>query len=1000
MRSANDLGIPGFETVSVLVDSRDTVLRARRSATGQEVIIKLLDRAKEPVLPNKFSRPRRQLLKLSEKNVGLVPLLEHGVAKDGRAFIVAPYYPIGSLQDQMDHGPTPWYLAAEIVASAAAIVGKAHDDGLVLGDVRPSSIFLEEADKPAVAAFGVATRRFDDGGPSFVAPETATDRPELTPASDVYSLALVLAALIAGRPWARSEAKEEFLAEVRTGAPVRVTDVIEHGLSVSPTNRYGHAGTLERAIRAAMDAGPGDVKAAESDEPFDFESMLEPVEGTGSAATASGIPLATNHEALPPGLEDITFVMRDIEAEDQPNESAANSFTEDQDAGVEDQGIDLRHQDDPVEDDDSSVEDDDSSVEDDDHVQAGLLDTTTFEGDDGFSRPSDELTSLSPSPGDGGTLTVTPTMLKDRSATQELDRNNLNGQEPAKELVEAKLDNASEDETSVIQSEELDDTSVLVIDEAEDTTFVLELDDLDEGADPTSALDLDELEDETSILEIDDLELDDVVVDDLEVDDAEVDHVEFDDLEVDDVELDDAGQDELVTTNVANPGAFADDATNVFHDTVSEDSQTEQEPNSDDLPAAAAFVPGHRGAARKTEAIEGFDGVVGPDGKPLEEVPFRGITQARTTPGELAVLERVRTSVELLWFRRRRSVATAAALLGLAAIGAIAIYFLVQEVRPETRVNADGVPERTTTTTIVAPSTTQLVTNGPSVSAPSTTTTTRAPRRRVQAAPAAPAQTDDAQDGQNSDGTSGGETTDGAENQGSDDQNNSDQNNNDQNSSDQNSGDQNNNDQNSGDQNNGNQGNNANNGNQSGDDDDDDDGGDDETEDSPQDADEEAPPTPTTPPVTEAPRPAPTPEALPPAPAPVPPTPAPAPAPVRPAPAPVAPAPAPTQPPVTEAPLPDRPTISLGLGAVNASAATVTVTSDQCVDATFVLSGEDGSTAQRSSTGACRTDWTVRLNAANGTALTPGTAYSLRVQVTAPETGRSSGSTINFVTAG
>ena len=95
------------------------------------------------------------------------------------------------------------------------------------------------------------------------------------------------------------------------------------------------------------------------------------------------------------------------------------------------------------------------------------------------------------------------------------------------------------------------------------------LDDL--GSDQTSILELDELRD---------------VADQLDDDDAE---------------------DRLVAGTAV---AFEDDLTEVFGDS----------PARTDLPSPNGFVPGEN-----TDA-GGFGGVVGPDGEPLEDAPFRGVT--------------------------------------------------------------------------------------------------------------------------------------------------------------------------------------------------------------------------------------------------------------------------------------------------------------------------------------------------------------------------------------
>ncbi|MEL6985251.1 MAG: protein kinase, partial [Actinomycetota bacterium] len=211
--SSTSPGVPGFETIDVLAEGPSSIVRARSLEDGAEVIVKLLDPASEPVLPKRFDRRRRALAKLSDGEQGFTPLLATGVAADGRSYVVLPYYPLGSLQDQLDRGPTPWFPASKLMAKVAEAVGRAHQAEAPLGDIRPSKILLETPDTPVVAGFGMASRRFDDGRPSFRAPESDNDTPPTEP-SDVYSLALVLATLIVGRAKERNEPIQSFLTDL------------------------------------------------------------------------------------------------------------------------------------------------------------------------------------------------------------------------------------------------------------------------------------------------------------------------------------------------------------------------------------------------------------------------------------------------------------------------------------------------------------------------------------------------------------------------------------------------------------------------------------------------------------------------------------------------------------------------------------------------------------------------------------------------------------------
>ncbi len=305
--SSTSPGVPGFETINVVAEGPTSIVRARSLDDGAEVIIKLLDPASEPLLPKRFDRRRRALLRLSNSDQGFAALLDHGVATDGRSYVVVPSVPLGSLQDQLDRGPTPWFPASKLMATVAEAVGRAHQEEAALGDIRPSKILLKAADAPVVAAFGMASRRFDDGRPSYRAPEIDNDTPPTAPA-DVYSLALVLATLIAGRAKERNEPTEAFLTELVGLAPARIHEVLEHGLAESVTNRYGSGTAMHRALARAIDELPdNDVGGERDSSPVDLDDLLDDAVPVLAPAVTT-IEIRPTADGLPAGLDDIVLV--------------------------------------------------------------------------------------------------------------------------------------------------------------------------------------------------------------------------------------------------------------------------------------------------------------------------------------------------------------------------------------------------------------------------------------------------------------------------------------------------------------------------------------------------------------------------------------------------------------------------------------------------------------------------------------------------------------------
>jgi eukaryotic-like serine/threonine-protein kinase len=140
----------------------------------------------------------------------IVPVFEAGW--DGeRHFIAMALIEGRSLADRIAEGPVPIRRALEIVADLAEALAYAHTEGIVHRDVKPANIRLDHRDAVYLMDFGIAYRPDSGevalpagrilGTPAYVAPEQAQGgQTDVQPASDQYSLGVVLYELLCGRP--------------------------------------------------------------------------------------------------------------------------------------------------------------------------------------------------------------------------------------------------------------------------------------------------------------------------------------------------------------------------------------------------------------------------------------------------------------------------------------------------------------------------------------------------------------------------------------------------------------------------------------------------------------------------------------------------------------------------------------------------------------------------------------------------------------------------------
>jgi serine/threonine protein kinase len=228
------------------------VCRAEDLHLGRAVAIKLLNpEGRDSTFVTRFERMVHVATQLDHPNI--VPVYDYGEGA-GTFFLVMQYLPAGDLGAQMEAGARiPLDDSLRIGAEVAEALGEAHWQGIVHRDVKPANVLLTADGHAKVTDFGVAellqvptpggTVR---GSADHLAPEQANDG-DITPATDVYSLGVVLYRLLGGRlPFAGDSTPR--LTKVNSAVPARVGAVVEQALAKDPASRYADG----RAMSAAL----------------------------------------------------------------------------------------------------------------------------------------------------------------------------------------------------------------------------------------------------------------------------------------------------------------------------------------------------------------------------------------------------------------------------------------------------------------------------------------------------------------------------------------------------------------------------------------------------------------------------------------------------------------------------------------------------------------------------------------------------------------------------
>ncbi len=186
-----------------------TIYLARRQATGENVAVKVmaqrLPTGEESREALRLSREYDTIRKVDSPRV--VRVHDLGVA-DGHVYLVMEYFPMGSLRELL-LGPLP---RAEVLAYVQQIAGAleiVHKAGILHRDLKPANIMLRTDGGLALIDFGTAKYAAGHahtltavgsviGTPNYMSPEQCSGL-ELTPASDLYALGILLVEMLTGQ---------------------------------------------------------------------------------------------------------------------------------------------------------------------------------------------------------------------------------------------------------------------------------------------------------------------------------------------------------------------------------------------------------------------------------------------------------------------------------------------------------------------------------------------------------------------------------------------------------------------------------------------------------------------------------------------------------------------------------------------------------------------------------------------------------------------------------
>ena len=274
---------------------------------------------------DRFVREQHILAELNHPRIS--QLYDAGITEEGWPYIVMELIDGESIDQFVETRDHSIGSVVPMMIQVADAIAFAHSRNVIHRDIKPSNVLVREDGNPVLLDFGIAKLAAPDETqltkvhaltPGYASPEQLLGM-EVTAASDVYQLGLLLAQLLTGNSAAAETTLEEAINRAARGIPVALDHssqipnelkrIVEYCLRVDPAERYATAAELKDDLVNFVENRP--VSAAGQARAYRFKKLIQRnrlvagTAGAGVIALAIGVYVTTRVAAPDPCIDPV-----------------------------------------------------------------------------------------------------------------------------------------------------------------------------------------------------------------------------------------------------------------------------------------------------------------------------------------------------------------------------------------------------------------------------------------------------------------------------------------------------------------------------------------------------------------------------------------------------------------------------------------------------------------------------------------------------------------------